>query len=492
MSSKAKGKRRAETAAPQPPKAADPEDSDEGEDLEFEDEFGDEFEEEEYAEQGEEGEEGENEELEDMEDDDGVGPDVEGRLWRAGDAIPEGEKLDYDSSAYDMLHRLNLEWPCLTFAFARDNLGESRTKYPMTAFTVAGTRADTAAQNQIICAKLSSLARTRHDEDSDSDDGDDDDDADADPIIEAQRIPHQGTVNRLKLMPQSANMCATWADTGQVHIFDLAAPLANLFKPGSAGPAAVEAAQKPVFTFRGHHDEGFALDWSPARPGCLASGDCANAIHVWQPGEAGRWTVDAEAYQGHTASVEDVAWSPAEANVLMSCGCDSTVRVWDTRRKSGSALCVDEKHGRDVNVISWNRLVNYLVVSGCDDGSFRVWDLRSLSSGEPVAKFHWHKAAITSVEWSPLDSSSLAVAGEDHQLTLWDLALEEDPDAEAAQAGRPDLQDIPPQLYFVHQGQQDIKEVHWHPQLPGVLGSTAADHFHIFKPANHGDGAGAS
>lgn len=151
-------------------------------------------------------------------------------------------------------------------------------------------------------------------------------------------------------------------------------------------------------------------------------------------------------------------------------------------------MCVDEGHGQDVNVLSWNRLVNYLVVTGADDGSFRVWDLRSFSSGEPVAKFHWHTAAITSVEWSPHESSSVAVSGADNQVTFWDLALEEDPEATMAERGRDDLQDIPPQLYFVHQGQTDIKEIHWHSQLPGVIGSTAGDSFHLFKPANAGDG----
>ena len=156
---------------------------------------------------------------------------------------------------------------------------------------------------------------------------------------------------------------------------------------------------------------------------------------------------------------------------MMSCGCDSTVRVWDTRRKGGSALTVDEGHGTDVNVLSWNKLVNYLVVTGADDGSFRVWDLRSFRNGEPVARFHWHRGAITSVEWSPTESSSIAVSGADHQITLWDLALEDDPDADSAVKGREDLQDIPPQLYFVHQGQTDVKEVHWHNQLTGVLGN---------------------
>ena len=47
-----------------------------------------------------------------------------------------------------------------------------------------------------------------------------------------------------------------------------------------AGPAALAA-------------EGFALDWSPAVAGRLASGDCRSRIHVWDPTPAGKWTVSA-------------------------------------------------------------------------------------------------------------------------------------------------------------------------------------------------------
>ncbi len=70
---------------------------------------------------------------------------------------------------------------------------------------------------------------------------------------------------------------------------------------------------------------------------------------------------------------------------------------------------------------------------------------------------------------------------------MWDLALERDPEEEAALAPEgnamvPD--DLPPQLLFQHAGQTDPKELHWHSQIPGLLVSTAASGFDVFRPSN--------
>ena len=104
----------------------------------------------------------------------------------------------------------------------------------------------------------------------------------------------------------------------------------------------------------------------------------------------------------------------------------------------------------------------------------------------PVAAFAWHRAPITSIEWHPTEDSIFAASGADNQLTLWDLAVEQD-DEETGAAMEDDSNpqkendNVPPQLLFVHQGQKDVKEVHWHPQIPGAVISTALDGFNIFK-----------
>lgn len=38
------------------------------------------------------------------------------------------DQLEYDSSAYDMIHFMKVEWPCLSFDVIRDALGNNRQR----------------------------------------------------------------------------------------------------------------------------------------------------------------------------------------------------------------------------------------------------------------------------------------------------------------------------------------------------------------------------
>lgn len=102
---------------------------------------------------------------------------------------------------------------------------------------------------------------------------------------------------------------------------------------------------------------------------------------------------------------------------------------------------------------------------------------------------HTRRGPVTSVEWSPHESTVLQSTSSDNSLAVWDLSLERDPEEEVSLAPASNAVapvDLPPQLLFQHMGQHDMKEAHWHSQIPGMIASTAADGFNVFKPANVG------
>ena len=414
-------------------------------------------------------------------------------VWRPGsDALNDDEKLDYDSSAYNLLHRMRVDWPCLSFDVLPDQLGAFRTKYPATLYLAAGTQADAAHKNKVMLLKLSDLHKTKHDDkdedddDADSDD-DDPDDLDDEPILEEKWFSHPGGVNRIRVCPQLPGLVATHADTGKVHVWNVAPYVAALDGPaagagaGKSAGGALPQKPQPLFTFHQGVGEGYSLAWSSLKAGRMVTGDGSKNIWSWEMKEGGSgFVVEAAPFKGHAGSVEDLVWSPSEEHVFASASSDKTIRIWDRRVKEKCQAWV-AAHKSDVNVLDWNARVQNLLVSGADDGSVKVWDLRNFKSNAPAALFNWHRGAITSVEWHPSEESCLAVSSADDSLSVWDMALEHD---ELPGHGAALTEEVPPQLFFVHQGQKQIKELHWHKQIPNTIISTAEDGFNIFKPSN--------
>jgi hypothetical protein len=52
--------------------------------------------------------------------------DKELEVYLPGKALGKDEVLEADQSAYEMLHKLNVEWPCLSFDVLQDRLGDDR------------------------------------------------------------------------------------------------------------------------------------------------------------------------------------------------------------------------------------------------------------------------------------------------------------------------------------------------------------------------------
>lgn len=460
--------------------------------LKFEDPYVDELEEEDVVERSDD----EDEEMDEN------GEIIQSWNPLTGEALAPGQELEMDPSAYKMHHGLTPEWPSLSFDFLRDDLGESRTRFPHSLMAVVGTQAANPDENKVTVMKMSDMARihveteddilgeeyNKEGAEDDDDDDSDEEDLDLDPLLESYSIPHHGGVNRIRAMPQQSHIVATWSDAGQVNLFNLEPIISKFSLKSAKQPAPALSDMKPYYVHSQHSTEGYALDWSPVKQGYLASGDCEGNIHIWTPRSEGGYEVapsySSKAYAGSTQqppSVEDIQWSPTEATVFCTAECGGYVRIFDIRAPNRAMLSHKiQADGKDVNVVSWNKLVTNLLACGGDDGVLSVWDLRHFSGAkpDPLARFSTHKTPINSVEWHPTDESMLA-ASDDVGTYIYDLSVEEDD----AQTGN-DQVDVPPQLLFVHCGSEQFKEVHWHPQISSCLMTTALSGFSVFIPSN--------
>jgi ribosome assembly protein RRB1 len=463
---------------------------------EFEDDFADEFEHEEII-------DAQYEDVEiNLEEEEGntassAPPTPAPSVFRPGiDQLEEGQTLEPEPGTYTMLHRLDVQWPCLSFDVITPPgvKSSNKLKFPLTSYIVAGTQADKKEKNKIVVMKWSNLQRTNKDGFEDEDDEqeagkkynvDDNDDAsstssnDEDPELEFRMIKHNAGVNRIRAMPQMQSIVASWSDEKIVGVYNIQAEMDAIENGGKA----VVGSSPLVHEFRGHADEGYALGWNSHQVGQLATGSCAGDLFLWQPDQGGMWTQNKIPINDFS-SVEDIEFKRCgdqAANVFAVCGGEKgrvgLVDVRDTRKCS----TLWDAHNGDTNVLSWNPIVGQLLLTGGDDGTFKVWDVRATSRGA-LANFKWHRAPITSVDWHPTDEAVLAVSSADDSMSIWDMSVEEDNSAGEAQAGGAEY--FPPQLLFLHMGQKSIKEIKFHRQLPGVVVSTAFDGFNIFKTFN--------
>lgn len=408
--------------------------------------------------------------------------------------LSAGETLAPDLSTYVMLHSLEAPWPALSCDIIPDQLGTNRSSFPATVYAVAGTQAASGREkeNQLMVMKMSGLSRMEKDAESDSDDEDEDE---TDPILETKNIPLTSCTNRIRAhqSPQVTSgklpttITASMMESGEVLIHDITPQLTAFDTPGTT---ITPQQQKPLSTVRAHKGvEGYAVDWSPLFPeGKLLTGDVSGKIFSTIRTQGGGFTTDTTAYTGHAGTVEELQWSPSEKNVFASGGNDGTVKIWDARSKSRKPALSVQVSKTDVNVLSWSRLTTHLLASGHDDGEWAVWDLRQWKPNTsakspkptPVASFNFHKEQITCLQWHPTDDSIVLVAAGDNTMTLWDLAVELD-DEESKDTGG--VQDVPPQLLFVHYMDQ-VKEGHWHPQIPGCVLATGGSGFGYVSDAS--------
>merc|ERR1719402_1417006 len=127
-------------------------DGDDDDDEDFEDMSGSEEEEEDDEEEG-------------MSADDETGesvPPSKTRVYLPGlDKLKPGEILEHDPSAYVMLHKAEMNAPCLSFDILADDAGENRSDFPASCFVVCGTQSGgKKKEDKVMLLKMTNLTKT--------------------------------------------------------------------------------------------------------------------------------------------------------------------------------------------------------------------------------------------------------------------------------------------------------------------------------------------
>lgn len=403
------------------------------------------------------------------------------RVWLPGMPLGDDEELLPDMHAYRLFKEARLEWPCLSFDvlnYACSLIGGDKSEATVECMT--GTQAAEGGQNSLLRVKWSGMVvKEAVDSDSDKEEPEEEEGEEEDQngqpqqdILASWNVP--SGVNRVRC---SNAIGAAWLSVGHVQVFDTR----DLRPLGEIGHDGIE---------------GFALGINSSS--WVASGDVQGRLQVTDV-VSGATLMDIKGTHSG-ASVEELTWSPCEPTVFSSSGSDGHVGIWDTRTPGTAPALWHRLHPCDVNAFAWNPLMTHLVATGSEDGTWCVWDLRMLLQAAkpgglasvvkgfdpmaPLVKFDWHKGhPVSSMAWHPQDASVLAVAScTQDTVTLWDLAVERDPeqlliDNERCSKAEVDVDKVPGQLLFIH-ALRDAKEVSWAGDL--VVG-TGSEGFCIFR-----------
>jgi len=430
--------------------------------------------------------------------------------------VKKDEELVFDNSAYEMLHRSQITWPCYSIDWILPeyfipqpikNFYEPikqkvhEDAFPYSCHFVAG--AQTSEGNGILYyMKWFNMHKTLHDEDPDKEA--DSESEGGEPLMDHIAIDAKGNINKVKTM-RGSYITAYWSDQGSIELVDMRSHIETMEnrwqdeseqkqKTNNKGKKRKqEQKNSHVKSFK-KKQEGFALDWSGHYPGVFAAGGYENDIEIFIPvdefcsdytgGETNNYNFRTK-FKAHKNGVEGLVFSPSQANLLASSGNDKAVRIWDLRvnNEKEKVVNLENAHKSDVNCIDWKASTGLeMIATGSDDCTVKIWDPRKMSDpNHYIAYIEFHKEPITSLGWDPINPCQLAVTSEDNRLTIWDFAVEPDQSTSRA-TDTTTKKEIPDQLVFLHQGQENLKDVKFHPYYENFVLSTAENGINVFKP----------
>ncbi|KAJ5131005.1 uncharacterized protein N7515_007044 [Penicillium bovifimosum] len=166
-------------------------------------------------------------------------------------------------------------------------------------------------------------------------------------------------------------------------------------------------------------------------------------------------------FQGHNRQVHRLAFNPHLPSWLLSGSQDGSIRMWDLRSASanrGSSTC-GSKHSYQGNSdairdVRWSPTDGVVFATASDSGAIQMWDYRKVNA--PLMRIAAHDHPCFAVDWHP-DGKHIVSGGTDRQVKVWDFS------SSAERRQKPAFQFRTPQA---------VTNVRWRP--PSWIGESPA------------------
>eukprot|EP01134_Creolimax_fragrantissima_P000908 CFRG0908T1 len=154
----------------------------------------------------------------------------------------------------------------------------------------------------------------------------------------------------------------------------------------------------------------------------------------------------------------DVHWHPHPScgNWIATAASNGAIVLWDLNMHDVKKTArIIKEHDRSVHRIRFNALEHHLLLSGSQDGTMKMWDLRTKSNH--ILSFNGRAESVRDIGFNPHNSTSFAAAFENGSVQVWDIRMPTTWETRIA----------------AHQGPTFC--INWHPEDKSVLASGGRD-----------------